>query len=328
MKGSGPTTSRLELWMAYEQLRQIRLNMSIATTGVDELDASDDFQLQEDLIPVESEFVQRIDTILAMMESKVNGFNVLSLTDEYMTHLNIWQRGSLTLKTDCQSLVTMTDDIGKTEHWSSEGLYRHLCLLQGLVPKVNEAAGRIWINPFFFRAAAMSPPGKDMVLSVEQDILAAVRPKGCIDYAVVMAPPSDTAQFLRHPTLQNLKQHKHTLFVSQAKSRDILSLDQHIPQAICEMYACAKQLGRTTIRGALTDGQNWIFFILKMNSDGNGAIYAESKQFPIISFTFENMKGEVSRDICSAISGIIAYWTEHSSEDIDENDWFTLKWRD
>jgi hypothetical protein len=33
----------------------------------------------------------------------------------------------------------------------------------------------------------------------------------------------------------------HTLFVLEAKTSDI-SLENHVPQTVCEMYACAKQL--------------------------------------------------------------------------------------
>ncbi|KIL63811.1 hypothetical protein M378DRAFT_650123 [Amanita muscaria Koide BX008] len=85
-------------------------------------------------------------------------------------------------------------------------------------------------------------------------------------------------------------------------------LDKHIPPAICEMYTCAKGLGKPTIC----------------------AIYAESEKFHLLApAPFPSLEQEVSRNMCTAISGIMAYWIEHSNEDIDANDnWFTLEWRD
>ena len=47
---------------------------------------------------------------------------------------------------------------------------------------------------------------------------------------------------MRHPILDKLTRHNNTLFVSEAKSKDV-SLEDHVPQAVCEMYACAKKLG-------------------------------------------------------------------------------------
>ena len=66
-----------------------------------------------------------------------------------------------------------------------------------------------------------------------------------------------------------------------------MSLQDHVPHAVCETYACAKILQsvifmsqsvlnfshqiprKDVIHGALTDGQDWIFIILKMNPDGS-----------------------------------------------------------
>ena len=67
-----------------------------------------------------------------------------------------------------------------------------------------------------------------------------------------------------------------------------------IPQAVAEMYACAKVLGYEVVqiinehrllipyrqkifRGALTNGLEWIFIILYLNDDGDGATYKFSE---------------------------------------------------
>lgn len=82
-------------------------------------------------------------------------------------------------------------------------------------------------------------------------------------------------------------------FVAEAKVRS-LQLTGHLPQTISELYACAKSLKwgpllalvlssnpllhprKNILRGALTDGHAWIFIILVLNSDGNGAKYRSS----------------------------------------------------
>jgi hypothetical protein len=43
--------------------------------------------------------------------------------------------GRLELKSDYEARAKRADALGATEHWSSQGLYRHLVVLQGLVPK-------------------------------------------------------------------------------------------------------------------------------------------------------------------------------------------------
>ena len=127
------------------------------------------------------------------------------------------------------------------------------------------------------------------------------------------------------PTLDSLMEHKHMLFVLEAKARD-MSLQDHVPQAVCEMYACAKTLRSVSwsarlnpsrlshkilrkafIRGALTDGKDWIFIIVKMNPDGDGGAYARSKELSLITPVFPDGK-EISRTMCSVIVGIIAHW--------------------
>jgi len=205
-------------------------------------------------------------------------------------------------------------------------------MLQDLVPKTNEAAARIWINAFLFRASAMSPPDKKLVLSVEQGVSAtAVQPSsfttvsGYVDYAVVVAAVDDAEIFLRHPVLEKLKG-RETLFILEAKTMES-SLANHVPQAVSEMHACAKKLGKRIIRGALTQGQDWIFIVLRMNDDGFGAEYAESG---VIGLMDRGLLGNsvVSLPGCIMLAGIISYWISHSNQDIGEDDWFTVKWRE
>src|SRR5882672_7627513 len=66
-----------------------------------------------------------------------------------------------------------------------------------------------------------------------------------------------------------------------------MSLRPYLNACLCERTWVSRHLPfllvkplrfcrKSVIRGALTNEQVWIFLILRMNSDGNGAIYAES----------------------------------------------------
>jgi len=134
------------------------------------------------------------------------------------------------------------------------------------------------------------------------------------------------------------------------------------------MYACAKQLEsvpcqsyfpvvndnaaaeKTFIRGTVTDGHNWIFLVLKMNANGDGAIYAQSLHRIRLMTVVPPGDEEISRTMCDVIAGIITYWVkyllfssvrlhsstlvsgmvtqiEHSNEDIGDDDWFRAEWK-
>lgn len=301
-------------------------------------DASADLQSQENLITFDPDFEDTLAKMLEMMQSKLDGPQALSfsgMTEEALLKLNIRFGGSLKLKTDYKSRVDATVELGMTEHWSSEGLYRHLCQLQTLVPRANEAASRVWIDAFFFRASAMVPQGRQLVLSVEQSVpTTTVKPfslitiGGYIDYTAIGVSASDAEKYLTRPRLPVLLDLDHTLFVLEAKTSDI-SLENHVPQTVCEMYACAKQLRKNIIRGAVSDGQNWIFLVLKMDPKGDGAIYAQSLQRIRLMTSVASAldEEEVSRTRCDVIAGIIGYWIEHSNEDIGDDDWFRAEWK-
>ena len=62
-------------------------------------------------------------------------FLSLALQKKLCPGWNITLRGLLKLKTVYKVRVAATQGLGITERWSSEGLYRHLCVLQKLVPR-------------------------------------------------------------------------------------------------------------------------------------------------------------------------------------------------
>lgn len=111
----------------------------------------------------------------------------------------------------------------------------------------------------------MVPQDKQLVLSLEQSIPpTVVKPLsfstigGYIDYAVFSASVSDKGRFLRqfyfsssfsadfftrsHLDKLQDSEFDHTLFVLKAKTSDIY-LEDHVPQTVSEMCACAKRSG-------------------------------------------------------------------------------------
>ncbi|KAF8804113.1 hypothetical protein BYT27DRAFT_7108337 [Phlegmacium glaucopus] len=317
----------LELRMAYQSLISIK-SLLKTVTATNEVDASDDFQPQENLITFEPDFEETLTKMLEMMGSKLDeALSFSGMTEEDLSQLNIKFGGSLKLKTDYEVRVAAMEELGMTEHWSSEGLYRHLRVLQKLVPRAVSNASRVWIDSFFFRASAMVPQSKQLVLSLKQSVPATtVKPfsftlGGYIDYTAIEVSAPDAEKFLARPRLEVLHNFDHTFFVLEAKTSN-LSLEDHVPQAVCGMYTCAKQLGKNIVRGAVTDGHNWIFLVLKMNLNGDGAIYAQSLQRTRLMTVVPPGNEEISRTMCDVIAGIIAYWIEHSNEDIGDDDWF------
>ncbi|KAG5640967.1 hypothetical protein DXG03_006479 [Asterophora parasitica] len=228
---------------------------------------------------------------------------------------------------------------GGEVYMSSGAMYRHLDMLENLVPKRNEAGARLWIDTIFFRVSAMLAPKGQMVLNVEHHVPPAripvvpgqTRPSvnigGAIDYVALTTEPHKHELFLRNSLFQFVK-HQNTwngLFVTQAKQEGVPLVHQ-IAQAVAEMYASATypkyESEKSIIRGALTNGHEWIFSILYLNEDDDsqGGTYAESPTIKIqVSDDYPYHVLPPGPDV---VAGILAYWMERSFVDLDENDWF------
>jgi hypothetical protein len=112
--------------------------------------------------------------------------------------------------------------------------------------------------------------------------------------------------------------------VTEAKQEGV-PLAQHVAQAVAEMYVSAKYLmydsgflptlftnveprltRKGILRGALTNGHEWIFLILYLNEDGNGGTYAESPTIRIqVTDSYPYRVLSPGPDI---VAGILAYW--------------------
>ncbi|KAF8723412.1 hypothetical protein AX14_009327 [Amanita brunnescens Koide BX004] len=122
---------------------------------------------------------------------------------------------------------------------------------------------------------------------------------------------------LRNPRLNKLA--AQAFCVTEAKGPD-QRLESHIPQALAELYACAKHQEKRIIRGALTNGHEWIFFILKLDEGGNGGKYSQSTVIKLM----QRGESEVSHEGSSLIAAIIADWIQHSHDEIGHDDFFMM----
>ncbi|KAF8075258.1 hypothetical protein FPV67DRAFT_1476688 [Lyophyllum atratum] len=282
--------------------------------------------------------IAQLDAVLSQLLTRLSGPRSLTFSsadDDDLAKLNITLAGLLQPKPDFENALKATTSLGEEEHWSSKGFYRHLELLENTIPNVNETSARAWIDSFFYRVCAMLPKDKRMVLNMEHHVpstkvdLSSETSRslsGYIDYTAVVAEANaSSAGLLDSPYLSVLKRYMQTrststgFFVLEAKFTNIA---QHVPQAICEMYACGKYLQKNVVRGALTSGRQWMFLILNINDDFGGATY---KQSAVISFTSTNMPNG-QRTLVSPlwpnyIAATLLHWIQNGFTDLGDDDW-------
>ncbi|KAF9448650.1 hypothetical protein P691DRAFT_800429 [Macrolepiota fuliginosa MF-IS2] len=95
----------------------------------------------------------QLESLFQMLQSKVDdpqAYSFLGMTMDHLTKLNFSCSGSLQVKPDAVDGAVEKDTLGKDDLWSADGLYE---TLDGLVPRRNEAAARLWVNAFFYRVA-------------------------------------------------------------------------------------------------------------------------------------------------------------------------------
>ncbi|KAF8332431.1 hypothetical protein F5887DRAFT_996797 [Amanita rubescens] len=286
--------SGLELQLAYNSL--LKLKKSIVYEESEEEGPPEDFE-------------QQVDTMLSLLGSKLEGPQSLTfsrMTAEHLTKLKIVSTGFIDLKPNSEERIAATASLGQSELWSSANLYRQLHLLESLVP-IKDASARAWIDAFFFRASAMLSPNKRMVLNMEHVVPATtISPSslstlsGFVDYTAIVASQRVAAILLRSPQLHVLRSYMPSgFFVIEAKLSDP---SDHVPQAVCEMYACGKLLQKKVLRGALTNGRDWIFLLVQLDDNYDGASY---KQSSVVQLTTFGGQPVFQPDL---IAGILAYW--------------------
>ncbi|KAF5349583.1 hypothetical protein D9756_008769 [Leucocoprinus leucothites] len=260
--------------------------------------------------------LQQPEEITATMQLKLTrspSLDFNSLTAESLELIGIESESTrLILKNiDIHNRAATSAAKGANELWTSEVLHRHVNMLNGFVAK-NEAGARMWIDAFFYRVKAMlQDPDESMVLSLHQCVDAVVSSSvglcGYVDYAVIKAPKAVAESFLDFPKL-GLKKNKENLalFVTEANKHEVV-LEEYLPQAAGAMFACSKAL-------------DWVFIICKNNDETSGRYWYSRR----VSLSFDP-KGEISKEQCDVVAGILVHWVEHSNQDLEDDDWFTYK---
>ncbi|KAF5388904.1 hypothetical protein D9757_005073 [Collybiopsis confluens] len=310
--------SGIELMQACTALKRLRSSL------VEEEEEEE----EETVDQVQDNLPDSLKDMISKLESRLSGPQTLNFSRvdaETLKRLNIVQQRGLIIKSGAEERSEKSKLIGKDELWSSTNMQLHLALLDKLVSKENEATCRAWIDTFFFRASAMVDPGKSMVLNMEQVIPAtAISPtsmatiSGFTDYAAVVTESRAAAVYRKVPRVETARLHETGFFVTEAKKGPLYD---HVPQAVCQLYASGKQLEKDTIRGALTNGHEWMFIILSFNKDGNGASYKYSipLEYRKTRTPNEETPEQSSPDV---IACILLEWIQKSFQDLDTDDWF------
>ncbi|KAH9080448.1 hypothetical protein EDB83DRAFT_2339451 [Lactarius deliciosus] len=223
----------------------------------------------------------------------------------------------LVLKPNHKDRAVATRCLGEDKLWSSSTFHQHLEFLKGLVTYQNEANARVWIDAFLFRVSAMVQSEKCTVLDLEQTVVQSAAP-------VAFSGSADHAEskyrariFLSFPTLENLRTMTPSIFFITEVKVISLTPGEHISQAIGEMYSCLERMVQGTLRGALTNGLEWIFLVVVRNPDGNGAKYKRS-----VPVMFDPPQiGDMWPDL---VAGILSHWVENSSTHTESDDWFEV----
>ncbi|KAK1215432.1 hypothetical protein PQX77_021971 [Marasmius sp. AFHP31] len=260
-------------------------------------------------------------------------------TEEDLDRLGIQPRGCLRIKPEHEliSKLDAANEAGKTEHWSSKGLYEHLKGLENLVVAHDKATlKRLWINAFLFRAAAMSPPGKQTVLTLEENpgssageyaaytVYSVGKNRASevfngMQFRYIFSANFPPEHFTMFPEMRTPDRFHQTLLVVEGNPS--LWEGAQLSPAILQMHAFCQRHKISMLRGALTNGREWIFIFLKAKPDDDGFVYWISELHKAMA-AGKSLTDEVSSPHCDIIAGILAHWIAHSDEDILDDDWF------
>jgi len=98
----------------------------------------------------------------------------------------------------------------------------------------------------------------------------------------------------------------------------------YVPQAVCEIYACGQFLQKKVLRGALTNGRNWIFLLVKFNDNYDGASYKQSSIVQLEQRRSIDGQVVIPKPWPDLIAAILVDWTKNSFEDLGSDDWFKV----
>ncbi|KAJ7679039.1 hypothetical protein DFH06DRAFT_1290834 [Mycena polygramma] len=234
-----------------------------------------------------------------------------------------------------EKFVATTKLFGKDGYMSSERYNQHLRMLDDLVPPGgSDACARRYIDCVLFRVAAMvqEDPTRHLIINADNyDYVPAAagskrsKPQSRIGYTTVITDSLTKKLIFDYPTLRSVAQQVKArtgsgFIVVEAKKFPEGNgyLAEHLPQACAEIYALAKTFQQNILRGALSNGQEWIFIILKCNDNGEGAVYQDSRTFKM----FPPADGLGGADL---IAAILLSWMERSEKELEAGDLFGLR---
>ncbi|KAF8809241.1 hypothetical protein BYT27DRAFT_7187940 [Phlegmacium glaucopus] len=329
--------SGTELSSAFLILQKFRDSITTTEINLDDdiLETVDSPELDTE---IDQDALAQLDGLLQWMDSKMKfttkSHTFSSIQWGVISGIQVSQGPLLYLKSDLQQRVADTRLTGANHFMSSPNLHRFLNMLLRLVARPSKASARTWVDAFLYRASAMLPDDKTMTLNVEYSVSPVTVPTasgvdivlvGYMDYTVVVADPTMSDYFLNNARVRDLVRYIDSVlrfFVVKAKSGDVKLLDC-LPQVFAQLYASARKLRKTHMRGALTNGYEWLFVVLTVNSDG-GASYAVSTRSHSVAPQDVSGKMVLNEDQVDMIAGILASWIQHSCEDIGEDDWFRV----
>ncbi|KAF9553048.1 hypothetical protein CPC08DRAFT_767833 [Agrocybe pediades] len=270
--------------------------------------------------------MERLEAICTELRERAEQAKISSLSSllfEDLLEMGIQQGPDLRSKTT--GLPQSTEKVGTP--WTEELLLAHLAFLRRHVPNKNEELARRLIFAFVDRAVVIiEETCKDVgvIVSIEQVVPSVTISKtsrnslqGKIGY-VSISPPE---QYLSHPHLVALCGiEKSTFFVTEAKGPDQI-LENHVPQAVGEMYSCARTLKKKIVRGALTNGWEWLWIILEVSPSGGGR-YSLSQPITVQGPGDTGEKVIYPKAV-SGVASVLAHWMLHGSEDLIECDYYT-----
>ncbi|KAH6885623.1 hypothetical protein BKA70DRAFT_114256 [Coprinopsis sp. MPI-PUGE-AT-0042] len=256
-----------------------------------------------------------------MLRSRNDGPSNLPTFDPsaYLHTQGIVLSFDLTLKIgkDYQKHANAGDDLGTDGIWSADMLFKQLQFLHDHMPSTNEDAVHLWINAFLCRVAAMGDSDEDkVVFKLEYGDTDANHSDEELNsgasythWTVMTMSPNDAQAWLDLPEPQIPR--GSMLSVSEGPPH---RLGTQIPQAAFELLTRARRIQKSTIRGVLTNGREWIFLILTLDAKSGGRCFCSHR---IIIHQVVNCHEALSRESVSNVAAILAYWAKHSHEAYD-----------
>ncbi|KAL0952597.1 hypothetical protein HGRIS_006852 [Hohenbuehelia grisea] len=261
------------------------------------------------------------------METQLEGTTPTAFSVGTLAAPEITEGPGLALKPWTERVQDVSS-LGSNQFMSSQVFYSLLSSLSSLISTTCKASARSWVDIFLYRVSAMLRPPRRMVLRKEDSTAPTPHPALAdqINYtAVIVEEPTTAGVLFDRNDLHNFPGYPRlTIFVVEARGPPMV-LHPYIDRAVEQLFATAKALKKTQLRGTITNGFTWIFVIVYLNDTGGGTY---SISWPLaFSIAQANELYHVPEmdKMPNLISAVLTYWLERSFEDIEQDDWFTMR---